>query len=131
MKNAVAVVLKKGDRYLLIKRAKHGKAEDYWCPITGAIERGETHAQAVTREAREEMGLIVEPLNKVWECPTNDREYLLHWWHAKFVCDEISADPSEVKEYRWLTYREMQNIAKMFDADRIFFKTIAADLPDS
>jgi 8-oxo-dGTP pyrophosphatase MutT (NUDIX family) len=131
MKDAVAVVLKRGEKYLLIRRAKHGTAEDFWCPITGAVEDGETHVQAVVREAREEMGIVVEPLKKVWECPTNDREYLLHWWHAKLVCEQISADPNEVKEYRWLTYREMQDLPKMFDADRIFFKDIAVGLPDS
>lgn len=131
MKDAVAVVLKRGDKYLLIKRAKHGKAEDFWCPVTGAVEQGETHAQAVIREAKEEMGIVVEPLRKVWECPTNDGEYLLHWWHAKIICDEISADPNEVKEFRWLTYEQMEKIPKMFDADRSFFKTIAGQLPDS
>jgi len=131
MKDAVAVVLKKGDKYLLIKRAKHGKAEDFWCPITGAVEDGETHAQAVIREAREEMGITVEPLRKVWECPTNDGEYLLHWWHVRLGSAEISADPKEVKEYRWLSPYEMHELPKMFDADRNFFENIAGELPDS
>ncbi|UCG31152.1 MAG: NUDIX domain-containing protein [candidate division WOR-3 bacterium] len=131
MKDAVAVVLKRGDEYLLIKRAKHGVAEDFWCPITGAVEDGETHAQAVIREANEEMGIIVEPLRKVWECPTNDREYLLHWWHAKIIRDDIAVNPDEVKEYCWLTYDQMQNLPKMFDADRIFFRDVAGELPDS
>ncbi len=131
MKDAVAVVLKRENKYLLIRRAKHGKAEGYWCPITGAVERDETHAQAVIREAKEEMGIDVEPLRKVWECPTNDGEYLLHWWHAKIICDEISADPNEVKESRWVTYEQMEKLPKMFDADRNFFENIAGQLPDS
>jgi len=131
VKDAVAVVLKRENKYLLIRRAKHGKAEDFWCPITGAVERGETHAHAVIREAKEEMGIDVEPLRKVWECPTNDGEYLLHWWHAKIICDEISADPNEVKESRWVTYEQMEKLPKMFDADRNFFENIAGELPDS
>jgi 8-oxo-dGTP diphosphatase len=131
VKDAVAVVLKRGDKYLLIKRAKHGTAEDFWCPITGAVEDGETHVQAAIRETKEEMGITVEPLKEVWECPTNDGEYLLHWWHARLISEEISANPEEVKEYRWFTYCEMQDLPKMFDADRSFFKEIAAGLPDS
>jgi 8-oxo-dGTP pyrophosphatase MutT (NUDIX family) len=131
MKDAVAVVLKRGDRYLLIKRAKHGTAEDYWCPITGAVEDGETHAQAVKREAEEEMGIIVEPISKVWECLTDDKEYLLHWWHVEVIKDEITLNPAEVKEYGWFTFAQMDNLPKMFDADRVFFATIARDLPDS
>ena len=131
MKDAVAVVLKKGDRYLLIKRAKHGTAEDYWCPITGAVEHGETQAQAVAREAMEELGIKVEPHQKVWECMTDDREYLLHWWHSGLENAAITVNPDEVKEYRWLTYADMLKLEKMFDADRKFFKVIAPQLQDS
>jgi len=131
MKDAVAVVLKKGEKYLLIRRAKHGAAEDYWCPITGAVEDGETQAQAVTREAREELGLEVSPQQKVWECLTDDKEYVLHWWHAQLVDDTVALNPLEVKEYRWLTYDEMLKLEKMFDADRKFFRVIAPDLKDS
>ena len=131
MKDAVAVVLKKGEKYLLIKRAKHGTAEDYWCPITGAVEDGENQAEAVTREAREELGLEVSPIKKVWECLTDDKEYLLHWWHAKLVRDEITANPAEVKEYGWFTAAQMDNLTQMFDADRVFFEQVAPDLPES
>lgn len=131
MKDAVAVVIKKGDKYLLIQRAKPGHAEDYWCPVTGAVEDGETQEQAVAREAKEEMGIEVEPVRKVWECLTDDKEYLLHWWHAKLVRDEITASPAEVKEYGWFSNPQMDNLARMFDADRVFFEQVAPDLPES
>ena len=124
-------MLKKGDRYLLIRRAKHGTAEDYWCPITGAVEDGETQAQAVSREALEELGIKVEPRDKVWECTTDDKEYLLHWWHSSLEDDTVTVNPDEVKEYRWLTYSEMLELEKMFDADRRFFRVIAPQLKDS
>ena len=131
MKDAVAVVLKKGEKYLLIRRAKPGTALDYWCPITGAVENGETQAQAIVREAEEELGLVVEPIRKVWECLTDDREYNLHWWHARLLSQDNRVNPDEVKEYRWVTYTEMLGLEKMFSADRIFFRDIAPDLPDS
>jgi 8-oxo-dGTP diphosphatase len=131
MKDAVAVVLKKGKKYLLIRRAKHGTAEDYWCPITGAVEDGETQAQAVAREAKEELGIDVAPIRKVWECLTDDKEYALHWWHAHLVDDGVVLNPEEVKEYRWLTYEEMLKLDKMFAADREFFKIMAPQLKDS
>ena len=131
MKDAVAVVLKKGEKYLLIKRAKRGRAEDFWCPVTGAVEHGETQEQAVIREAKEELGITVRPLQKVWECVTDDKEYLLHWWHSVLDDDAITMSPDEVKEYRWVTYREMLGLDKMFDADRKFFRNIAPHLKES
>lgn len=131
MKDAVAVVVKKGDTFLLIKRAKKNEAEDYWCPITGVIEPGETQAQAVMREAREEMDIEVEPVNKVWECPTDNNEYLLHWWFVRMKDQHMNANPDEVKEYKWVTADHMDTLKKMFDPDRYFFKKIGATLPGS
>lgn len=124
MKQAVAVVIKSGDKFLLIKRAKKGEAEDYWCPITGAIENGESQEQAVVREASEEMGLVVIPIKKVWECYTEDKEYLLHWWSAELTDTKIAIrmNPDEVKDYQWVCYKEMKNIGKMFKADLDFFE---------
>lgn len=122
LKQAVAIVIKTGNRFLLIKRAKKGQAEDYWCPITGAIENGESQEQAVVREASEEMGIAVAPVKKVWECYTEDKEYLLHWWSAKLVDATITMNPDEVKDYQWVSYEEMKGLGKMFEADLGFFE---------
>jgi len=131
MQDAVAVVIKRNNKFLLIKRAKQGAAEDYWCPITGAVEQGETQAQAVIREAQEEMGITVEPIQKVWECYTDDKRYLLHWWQVKISRDTIKTNPHEVKEYGWFNVDEMKNITKMFTADLHFFKTQSSIIPNT
>jgi 8-oxo-dGTP diphosphatase len=131
MKDAVAVVVKRNDKFLLIKRAKHGAAEDYWCPITGAVEQDETQAQAVVREAQEEMGITVEPIQKIWECYTDDKRYRLHWWQVKIVQDTIKPNPHEVKEYGWFNLDEMKTIGKMFPADLHFFKTHDSIIPNT
>jgi len=131
MKHAVAVVVKKDGKFLLIKRAKKGEAEDFWCPITGAVEHGETQEQAVVREAQEEMGIQVEPVKKLWECTTHDGKYTLHWWQVDLIHDRISENPDEVKAHTWVTVSGMQDIENMFEADLLFFKTVGANLPDS
>ncbi len=131
MQDAVAIVIKKNGRFLMIKRAKKGEAEDYWCPITGAVEEGEQQEQAVIREAQEEMGVTVEPIKRVWVCPTEDEEYLLHWWYVKLKDDKITMNRDEVKEFRWLNCAEMEMIGKMFSADRQFFREIGVNLADS
>ena len=128
IKDAVAVVLQKKGAFLLIRRAKKGQAEDYWCPITGAVEQGETQADAVVREAQEEMGLDVRPVKKVWQCYTQDKQYMIHWWCAELVSERIRVNPSEVKQYRWLHYRDMHTLEKMFKEDLHFFKLMSARL---
>jgi 8-oxo-dGTP diphosphatase len=131
MKQAVAVVIKKDGRFLLIKRAKKDGAEDFWCPITGAVEQGETQEQAVVREAHEEMGIRVKPVKEIWECTTHDGQYILHWWEAELIDDRITENPDEVKAHIWVTVSEMQDIENMFEADLLFFKTLGLQLPDS
>lgn len=131
LSHAVAVVVKRGGRFLLIKRAKKDEAEDFWCPITGAVEHGETQEHAVVREAREEMGIKVEPVKKIWECKTHDGHYILHWWQVDLIHDCISENPDEVKAHTWVTTSQMQDIENMFEADRLFFKTVGSRLPDS
>lgn len=131
MKDAVAIVIKKNGKFLMIKRAKKGEAEDYWCPITGAVEEGEQQEQAVIREAKEEMGVTVEPIRKVWVCPTEDEEYLLHWWYVKLKDNMIKMNRDEVKEFRWVDCAEMERMGKMFLADRQFFWEIGVNLDDS
>jgi 8-oxo-dGTP diphosphatase len=124
MKDAVAIVINEAGKFLLIKRAKKDASEDYWCPVTGAVEKDETQEQAVIREAKEEVGITVEPVKKVWECLTHNKKYRLHWWLAKHTGGAISANPREVKEYRWVSVSEMPAIGKMFEADLEFFQNV-------
>ena len=62
-KNAIMAIIRKDDRFLLIKRGETIPAAGYWCPVSGKIEVGETQAEAVAREVKEEIGL--EKLNMV------------------------------------------------------------------
>jgi len=53
----VAVFVRRGDQLLICHRV----AEDYWHIIAGALEPGESHAEAAKRELREETGLVADP----------------------------------------------------------------------
>lgn len=54
---AVAVIFDRDDRVLLTRRADNG----LWCLPSGRMEEGETIAETVVRETREETGLDVVP----------------------------------------------------------------------
>jgi ADP-ribose pyrophosphatase YjhB (NUDIX family) len=58
---AVGAVVRDATGRLLVVRRKNPPSEGLWSIPGGHVEPGETPAEAVVREVREETGLIVEP----------------------------------------------------------------------
>jgi 8-oxo-dGTP diphosphatase len=125
---AVVAVLRRGDRLLLIKRAPGVILPGYWTPPSGRIEPGETHEQALVREVEEELGVKATPIAKVWECPTDDGEFLLHWWTADIDSHELRLDPTEVADARWVTCDEFLELEPTFSGDREFITHVLPTL---
>ena len=117
---AIVAVLRRGGRLLVIKRAPGTILPGYWTPPSGRIEPGETQEQALIREVEEELGVKATPIAKVWECPTDDGEFLLHWWTADIDSDELRLDPAEVADARWVTCDEFLELEPTFSGDRDF-----------
>ena len=87
-----------------------------WTFPGGAIEPGETPADAVVREIREELGVLIEPLlilgvfggfEFVVEYPNGDRAgYVLTLFDCRIVDGEISPDGIELAAARFVTLDE-------------------------
>src|SRR5215475_10066544 len=129
MREAIVGVVLRGDRFVAIRRGPAVVYSGYWAPPSGRVEPGETQPEAVAREMAEELGLDVRPIAKVWECPTQDGNYTLHWWTAR-PNDErpLVPQPGEVSEARWVTAAEFLALEPGFDADREFVRTILPGL---
>lgn len=117
-----------GPRVLMIQRAGCVPFAGFWQPLSGRIEPGESQAEAVVREAREEVGLAVRALRKVWECPADGVDFTLHWWLAEPLGTALSPDPNEVADARWLTREEILALPQTFAGDREFFARILPGL---
>ena len=127
-REAIVAVLRRGGRVLAIRRGPGVPRPGYWQPLSGKVEPGETQEQAVVREVREEVGLTVSPLAKVWESETDDGLFRLHWWTADATTGEVVPDPVEVAETRWVTPEEFLALTPVFDGDREFFQRILPGL---
>jgi len=55
------VFVRRGDEYLILRRSP--KQGGYWHCVAGALEAGETAAEAAARELLEETGLVASPLD--------------------------------------------------------------------
>lgn len=123
-REAVVAVLGKDGQVLVIRRGPQARSPGYWTPLSGTIESGERQQDTLVREAREEVGLRVTPLGKVWESMTEDGSFVLHWWTAAVEDDQLVLDPGEVSEARWITPEEFGELHPTFEGDRPFFEEI-------
>ena len=89
MQQGVVIVVRRGPRFLVLRRAAHILAGGAWCFVGGAIDTDESQAEAVIREFREEVGGEVQPVAKIWEYNRPDGQLRLHWWLARLTSGEL------------------------------------------
>lgn len=101
----VSVLVQKGDRILLEKRA-HAHGAGTWGPPSGHIDYGETPEQTAMRETQEETGVSINDLK--FRCITNDifekehKHYITLWFQAAYVAGEAKLKaPDEESEVGW------------------------------
>ncbi len=95
------------------------------------IEPGESAAEAVVRELKEEAGLDATAERKVWECYTDDGQVRLHWWLARVRSTRLHLAPGEVDESRWVTPEEFIQLTPRFSAHDHFVAEILPGLSGS
>jgi len=122
----VVVVVRRGGRYLVIRRAPGVPVPGAWCFVGGAIEPGETQAEAVVREFREEVGASVRPVERVWEYERPDGLLRLFWWRAELLNGDLRANPDEVAELRWCTHAEIRQLPHVLDSNLTFLEEVEA-----
>jgi 8-oxo-dGTP diphosphatase len=132
-RHAVVAIVRRGERVLFVRRSQAARgAAGYWTPVSGGVEPGETERQALRREVREEVGLLVEAHAKVATIPTRDGRYLLHFWTCRLLAGEARAASDEVADLRWLTLTELRRLTPVFDEDvRIVAAALARPDPRS
>jgi (d)CTP diphosphatase len=113
----VIVAIRAAGRFLMVRRSKHVPLPGTWCFPGGAVRPGETQPAALVREVLEEVGLRVEPIEKLWEWTRPDGLLRLHWWSAKIGtgadAQQPKANPSEVAETRWCSPDEIRALPNL------------------
>jgi 8-oxo-dGTP diphosphatase len=123
-RGAVAVVVRDG-RMLVIRRAKTVVAPLVYCFPGGAIEGDESEEEALVRELREEVGLTIHPVRRLWQCVTAWKVELA-WWLGKMEPDAVPvANPREVESIHWYTPEEMARLPDLLESNREFLELLA------
>jgi 8-oxo-dGTP diphosphatase len=104
----VSILIKNGDRILLVKR-QHTHGAGTWAEPGGHLNYGESFEQCAIREAKEETGVDITDVkfrvitNDVFEA--ENKHYITIWMEAKYVSGEPRVDaPYEESEIGWFTW---------------------------
>ena len=124
MRHGVIIVLQRGERFLVGQRADHKPAAGYWTQVSGKLKSGESEQEAVVREAMEELGCRVRPLEKLQELPSANGRYRLHYWRTEILEGEPSTCNDEINELRWVTVAELREMEPVFQEDIQLFQQL-------
>jgi 8-oxo-dGTP diphosphatase len=122
-RGAVAIIPRDG-QVLVIRRSRTVVAPLTYCFPGGGIEDGESEEAALVREVREEIGIVVRPVRRLWQCVTAWKVELA-WWLADM--DPLAlpvANPTEVESIHWLTPQEMAEMPGLLESNREFLALI-------
>jgi 8-oxo-dGTP diphosphatase len=122
-RGAVAVVVRDG-RMLVIRRARSVVAPLVYCFPGGGIETDESEQEALVREFREEVGVAIRPVRRLWQCVTAWKVELV-WWLGELLPDAAPvANPHEVESIHWFTPAEMAALPDLLESNREFLKLL-------
>ena len=113
---AVSAAILRDDKLLVVRRARHPAINLYTLP-GGGVEVGETLAQAVAREVREETALEIEPVALAGhrEVIVRDAQGRVerHFVILCFAARWVSGEPvlnEELDDARWLAPSELAGL---------------------
>lgn len=116
----VVAVIRRGSRFLVIRRAADVAAPGMLCFPGGGIEPGETEEKALVRELFEELGVGAMPRRRLWRRVTPWGVDLAWWLVELDPNQQITPNPAEVAECLWLTDRELEHRGDLLESNHQF-----------
>ena len=121
---AVVCLMKNNQGKYLLMRANNygdiGENQDSWYPPSGHIKEGESDAEAIRREMREEFNIEVKAIRLVIETALDNPGKRANWWECEILSGEIKPG-SEIAEYGFFSIEEAKNL-KLWPATKKFFE---------
>lgn len=122
----VAALFARGSTILVQQRPPEKKQGLLWEFPGGKVEAGESDAEALARECREELGVEVEVLGQAW-ATSHDYEDIhvdLILYHAEMPIDAVP-QANDAQQLAWVPREELPSLP-FCEADRPLLPLLAA-----
>jgi len=123
MLEVVAAMIQDGEKFLACQRPAHKTRALQWEFVGGKVEAGETGAQALIRECREELGVTLCVGDALMDVIHEYADLTVHLTLYSAVISEGTPQKLEHHDIRWITLEE----AGEYDfcpADRTFLRRL-------
>jgi 8-oxo-dGTP diphosphatase len=121
-KHGAVAVIRRHEKWLVIRRSATVRAPRKLCFPGGTIEPGEAEIDAVSRELLEELGIEIKPIECIWRSVTS-WGVALTWWSAELAPDvEPIPNLAEVEEVLWLDTSAALEHEDLLESAKEFFE---------
>ena len=105
--NVVAALVWDGDKFMICQRPAHKARGLLWEFVGGKVEKGESKADALVRECKEELDIIVEPHNVYMELIHEYPDITVRLTLYNAVIKEGEPKMLEHNDIKWITASEI------------------------
>lgn len=123
MTEVVAALIWDGDHFLACQRPAHKARGLHWEFVGGKVEPGETKAQALVRECKEELDVLIEVEQEIMELTHEYPDLTVHLTFFRAHIAEGTPKMLEHNDIRWITTDEIDQYT-FCPADAAFLKKL-------
>ena len=122
--NGVVAVVVREERFLVIRRSDKVIAPGMICFPGGGIENDESEEGTLVREIREELGVTITPVRRIWRSVT-PWEVKLAWWLGRIDNGQaLAPNPAEVASAHWVSVEEMRAMPNLLESMHQFLDAL-------
>lgn len=123
MIEVVAALIKRGDKFLICQRPENKARGLLWEFVGGKVEKGETLKQALIRECKEELNVILDVGDVFIEVTHEYPDLTVHLTLFNAVIVDGEPQLIEHNDMKWITVSEISDY-EFCPADKIILKKL-------
>ena len=126
MVEVVAALIKRGDKFLICQRPQNKARGLLWEFVGGKVEKGESKKQALMRECKEELNIILDVGDVFIDVTHEYLDIVVHLTLFNAVIAEGEPQLIEHNDMKWITATEIPNY-EFCPADKVILQKLTKE----